>query len=227
MPDRADVRRELALFRDYLLEEQVFNRANVRAYFGERMSMLGSGLCVLSGKLSLPELDLVTLSGTGQVDWLNSTVVFTIAPLIKLDMAYMLKRFSQHVQDAQAVRLEDTLALRPEPLSDNPYNRYRYPLTYTLEPATGAAMKVHLQLLAKRRMTAIAIAIRLFEYDHGQRPKSLDVLVPDYLPVVSEDPLASKDELLKYNGTLLYSVGTNGVGKAFDFQLDVQPVSSK
>lgn len=37
-------------------------------------------------------------------------------------------------------------------------------------------------------MAATALAIRLYEIDHGQRPDTLEALVPDYLPAVPRDP---------------------------------------
>jgi hypothetical protein len=42
--------------------------------------------------------------------------------------------------------------------------------------------------LARRRMAVTAIAIKLYEADHGERPAALDALVPDYLPAVPRDP---------------------------------------
>jgi hypothetical protein len=42
--------------------------------------------------------------------------------------------------------------------------------------------------IARRRMAATAIAIKLYEADHGGRPDTLDALVPDYLPAVPADP---------------------------------------
>lgn len=55
-------------------------------------------------------------------------------------------------------------------------------------PALDAVAGVHYRVRATRRMAATALAIRLYEIDHGKRPDALDQLVPHYLPAVPRDP---------------------------------------
>lgn len=57
----------------------------------------------------------------------------------------------------------------------------------------------HHQSLARQRMAATAIAIRLFEVDHGERPKTLDQLMPAYLPALPTDPFSKAGEPIRYN----------------------------
>ncbi|MCG3130364.1 MAG: hypothetical protein FLDDKLPJ_01121 [Phycisphaerae bacterium] len=67
---------------------------------------------------------------------------------------------------------------------------------------------------ADRRMAAAALAIRMYEVDHGRRPASLEALVPEYLPAVPEDPFCEPGQPIRYAPDavppLLYSVGPNG-----------------
>ena len=64
-------------------------------------------------------------------------------------------------------------------------------------------------------MAAVALAIRLFEVDHGCRPDTLAELVPDYLPAVPLDPFAADRREIGYRPNapkpVLYSVNLNGI----------------
>ena len=64
-------------------------------------------------------------------------------------------------------------------------------------------------------MAAIALALRLFDLDHGHRPGALSDLVPDYLPAVPPDPFAANEGPINYrpgdDPPVLYSVYVNGV----------------
>lgn len=68
--------------------------------------------------------------------------------------------------------------------------------------------------IAERRMAAIAIAVRLYERDHGAVPPAIESLVPDYLPDLPEDPFAGAGMTFGYAPQraepVLYSVGMNG-----------------
>lgn len=71
------------------------------------------------------------------------------------------------------------------------------------------------RLLADRRMAAIALAVRLYAIDHGQRPAALQDLVDHhYLDSIPQDPLA-ENAPIRYiadgEHPRLYSVGTNGI----------------
>jgi hypothetical protein len=72
----------------------------------------------------------------------------------------------------------------------------------------------HFIALARRRMAALCLAIRLYRIDHaGEFPDRLDQLVPDYLPLVPVDPLASDGRPLAYRRSpepIIYSVGADG-----------------
>lgn len=69
---------------------------------------------------------------------------------------------------------------------------------------------------AERRLVAVALALRLYAADHGgSYPRTLDELVPAYLPAVPKDPFAAGDKPLLYSAAdpavpLVYSVGENG-----------------
>lgn len=68
--------------------------------------------------------------------------------------------------------------------------------------------------LAVRRLAAVAIALRLYELDHGRRPGRLDALVPEYLVSVPTDPFSDPPGPLRYapgnDPPVIYSVSGNG-----------------
>lgn len=73
---------------------------------------------------------------------------------------------------------------------------------------------LHFRRVAKRRLAATALAIRLYELDHTNRPAELSDLAADYLPVVPLDPFASDSAIQQAftnAGHVLYSIGEDGV----------------
>jgi hypothetical protein len=91
-------------------------------------------------------------------------------------------------------------------------------------PALTMVMERHYQVITERRMAATALAIRLYELDHGQRPKTLEELVPDYLPAVPDDPYSAGPQPIRYlpdaDPPILYSVGENGEDDGGEFAVD-------
>jgi hypothetical protein len=79
--------------------------------------------------------------------------------------------------------------------------------------------ELHYRGLTRRRMAAVALAVRWYAADHhGQRPRCLQDLVPGYLPNVPADPLAADTRPLGYRADadrpIVYSVGNNGTDEA-------------
>ena len=94
-----------------------------------------------------------------------------------------------------------------------------YSLAFTLSrilfPSLERAFVLQFRAVAERRMAAIALAIRLYEVDHGHRPETLAELVPAYLPEVPADPFAEDCREIGYRPggpkPVLYSVNVNGI----------------
>lgn len=82
----------------------------------------------------------------------------------------------------------------------------------------------HFETLARRRMAATALAILLFERDHGRRPSTLAELVPDYLLHAPLDPCAADGAVIQYRADVehpvLYSIGRNGVDDGGETRLE-------
>jgi hypothetical protein len=75
-------------------------------------------------------------------------------------------------------------------------------------------VNTHYRALTERRLTACALAIRLFQIDHGgSLPPDLHQLIPQYLAAIPVDPMARADALCYRRdvpGGIIYSVGDNG-----------------
>ncbi len=92
------------------------------------------------------------------------------------------------------------------PLTETPFGSY--------SGSSPTGVRMFFQNLAKRRMTAVALAIRLYEVDKGRRPDDLSELVPEYLATVPRDPFSPEGGPILYRPTgeepTLYSVGSDG-----------------
>jgi hypothetical protein len=97
------------------------------------------------------------------------------------------------------------------------------PLSRFVMAPAERTLELHFRTLAARRMAALALAIRLYELDHGQRPSSLADLVPDYLDAMPVDPFAADGRTFGYlpdlPSPILYSVNSDGVDDGGEYAL--------
>ena len=76
--------------------------------------------------------------------------------------------------------------------------KIRYPLVGLIAPVYGAGSRSEIRMLMTRRCAAAAVAVKLFEAEHGRRPATLDELVPEYLAAVPRDPMRADGGPLGY-----------------------------
>jgi hypothetical protein len=84
-----------------------------------------------------------------------------------------------------------------------------------MESAGAEALRGARRRLAARNFLLQAdLAIRLYQHGHGELPKSLAQLVPEYLPEVPRDPFSALRDSIRYriegDAVVLYSVGMDG-----------------
>jgi hypothetical protein len=88
----------------------------------------------------------------------------------------------------------------------------RDPLNRAMLPIFDDARRKWTQSEAYWRIAQTRLAVRAYEQQHGQLPRSLSNLVPGYLPSVPQDPFAPKPLVNRRQGSrpLIYSRGPDG-----------------
>lgn len=97
--------------------------------------------------------------------------------------------------------------------------------------AIGKAEIKYKAIMAQERLVAGELALRCFQAEQGHPPARLEVLVPNYLSQVPQDPFTRQPMVYRLQGTnwLLYSVGPDGVddggrpaGRGWPIQGDIR-----
>jgi len=205
-----------ALIADLLDEETL--RENWRwAMYGERLYALDcvnvavsspGGLGALSGGPAPPR----------PFGWL-------LKPMFQLDAVFMMEYCTAYAEAGTAPDCPTAQALTARyPAFRSGIERVAHVLSSLLLPALDLMVEVHFRAIAMRRLAATALAIRLYEIDHGRRPASLDQLIPDYLPAIPLDPFAADGRALGYlpraPKPVLYSVGPDGIDDGTEYEVD-------
>ncbi len=148
-----------------------------------------------------------------------------LSPFIKHDTAGALEYMTKYVRAAEQDNYSDANALLPiddiEP--GIPY-AIMHPVSVIFLPALNRAVVLDFRGRARRVMAATALAIRLYEIDHGRRPAKLADLVPDYLDAVPDDPFAAAGTPIGYlpdaPRPLLYSINGNCIDQGGQYAAD-------
>jgi hypothetical protein len=92
-------------------------------------------------------------------------------------------------------------------------DRFRYYLSLMAIPNFTRASERVAQVETERQMTLAAIGLKRYQLRHGNLPSNLEVLAPEFLPVLPYDPMSGKSlcyRLKDNGGFVLYSVGEDG-----------------
>ena len=206
-----------ALIRE-LLDELEFRASFCHAIYGERMSaldtystLLTSGLTPLSPRAS----GLATFVVQAPYRVLQPASALAVARLMDLYADAARAGADIDWPAAQAV----AAAVRVPEHESLPART-----AHAFWPDLAASIDVgasYFHTLFLRRAAAVALALRLYELDHGRRPSTLAELVPSYLPAVPVDPFDPACGEIRYvpnaRPPVLYSVSVNGIddGGAF------------
>lgn len=206
-----------------LLDESEIQQGLLRAMYGERALELDCARLIVAGRVSP-----TAVFGGGNV-WVIDVCLGTVCrPLLELDGTRML----EHMEDIiLAISEPNWLAasriVAPREIalerSKDALDMLKKPISWYFLTPLARSLALHYGTLAERRMAAIALAMRLYELDHGRRPGELAQLVPDYLSAVPLDPMAGDGRVISYlpdaDPPILYSIGDDGVddGGAVEF----------
>ena len=189
---------------------------------GERMSQLDAVRWVLGARGGMRSL--AGLPAPGPAIAVGSGISLIVAPAWKLDALRVMKHCDEYARAAAQ-------ASWPAAQSSIPPDRKRIAqdgaaevarmFSRMLTPSFEGALQQMYADMTVRRFAATALAIRLYELDHGHPPLSLAELVPAYLPAVPLDPFDPNGGPLRYlpeaPSSLLYSVGRNGIDEGGAF----------
>ncbi|HEY8668919.1 MAG TPA: hypothetical protein VIL86_19885, partial [Tepidisphaeraceae bacterium] len=147
--------------------------------------------------------------------WIGEKQLVT-RPLFRLSAMRMARRMSAVLSARDSATLpaaRRTLPPNQRSIYSSPASRATHALELYLSPSLGRYAETSYRIRADRRMAALATAMRLYQLDHtGNRPKTLDELVPQYLAAVPADPM-TEGGILRYHVSppaYLYSLGANG-----------------
>ena len=195
-----------------LTEDQLWRNA-IRASRGER-----AGIIRRPEETGLSECITRQTNPWARAPARSSIVNYAARPALILD-ALRAIQFEDLTADsiADATWPQDSSRLSKADLSPTLLNRVTHPMTYTAFGFAGnlgsTRTEQFYRFVARRRMAALALAIRMYEVDHGDRPRELAALVPAYLRVLPKDPFANQDQGFGYapdaDRPLVYSVGRN------------------
>lgn len=208
-----------------LLDEGSLQGGLRRAMRAERAIQLDYVLGIVEARHTYPGLSAL---GGGFAPWIR-VLDYSIKPLFELDGVHMLKEMNEVLRAIEEPNWPAANAIigSLDGQSARPLSGPRFikrAISSIMVPSLTRAVAWHYRALAERRMAAIALAIRLYELDHGRRPRQLSELVPDYLPAVPLDPMADDGRVISYlpeaKPPILYSVGENGVDDGGTFEFD-------
>jgi hypothetical protein len=194
----AEGRQIADLIRD-LLNEQQFQTGGIRCWFGERRLVLDNA------PTWQPQMGIMGMF---------------LHPMFELDEAHMLANLSiasGAIQQPNWPLARGMIGPRVSPQSQRGVFFVSHIFSELFSPSLNPAIEQHFRVLAERRAAVIALAIVLYRSDHGQQwPRTLDDLVPQYLPAVPQDPFAAQSTPFLYKrnaagGPIIYSVGENGI----------------
>ena len=194
-----------------LLDEQRSAAGFHAALRGERVIQLDTARLLADRKLDLRAVTGGAAGAGGFTPPLPRGMILADAHLMATQVGDLIEAYEKS-PDYQAYKRNAPPPV-PAPLRQN---RLLHVVASVLMPAYDRFVLNQFRSQADRRLTAVALALRLYAADHdGKYPQSLEQLVPAYLPAVPKDPFAAGDQLLSYSvadpaAPVVYSVGENG-----------------
>jgi hypothetical protein len=186
-----------------LLDERATRANATRSYYGAHACELEAPL--MAKDTAVPEEPAVRL---------------LVRPVYVLDTVRTMAGLRLAAEAVAGVDWPSSAALFPHEQGPLPLLRFlTRPFTDRSGPSILQLLRWQAQRffehLARRRMAAAALAMRVYEIDHGHRPEALEELMPRYLPYVPADPFAPDGECIRYlpipGLAVLYSVGPDGL----------------
>ncbi|TWT41832.1 hypothetical protein RAS1_29550 [Phycisphaerae bacterium RAS1] len=178
---RAVSRETIELLIDHLLDVEPSRRNWEVALHAEALSMVDLAQYFRRGGTVIVGMQFPPTTGFTPLD---ASVAWCMSPIHALDAL----RDAQEIRKSRPALDDLTYSAAVALLSDEAPVGALQLASHQLDSQQKAPVWIEYRYRADDRMAAIALAMRLFEHDHGRRPASLDVLVPDYLSALPLDP---------------------------------------
>jgi hypothetical protein len=207
-----------------LLDLEPARRGLARAMIGERGMIYDTVERLKRGELTAS--GIASGGSTGRpAAWKRLGARLFLKRFFNEDEVRMLRYMTRYIDAARCESFPAARARTPVlKIPRSPLQRAKYMLSAILLPSFDKVYVLQYRGIAMRRMTATALAIRLYEIDRGHRPEKLTDLVPKYLAAVPVDPFTAQREPIRYvrqaEKPLLYSAHENGRDDGGDFALD-------
>lgn len=206
---RAKVRSLLAS----LLDERATREGMRRAMLCERMYQVDIQKDLVRGNSTMSAM--FGWGGPMPVSVPDVVWRHALGPALTLDTVAALRETTPFVDAANAASFSGVPEGADDSSNGSGFSFLLHPLRSYLFGSLDRAFELYFRLLARRREAGAALAIRLYEVDHGQRPESLSDLVPNYLKEIPEDPFAENRQSIRYLPNALhpivYSIGDDGL----------------
>ncbi|MEO6436194.1 MAG: hypothetical protein ABIP55_10620 [Tepidisphaeraceae bacterium] len=196
-----------------LLDDKPMRDGQKMAFYGERMSQLDTARSLVSGKLNLNQL---AGPGGAATNVASAVAGYALRPMFSGDGLIMIQQTTAILSAAQAAAdwpgYQKSAPKLPLALMSQPW---KHVLARIMMPSLDRAVQTDYRSMTDRRLTAAALAMRLYALDHGgNRPATLSELIPKYLPAIPLDAMAAGAPI-RYipdpKRPLLYSAGENGI----------------
>jgi hypothetical protein len=193
-----------------LLDETAQHRSFLQGLRDERVMELDTAMVVADGKLKLR--DVIGSYGAGSV------IPLALEPMILEDARILVEHTTAVLKAAEKSPDYPTFLANapksPLPPATGPGGG-GHVMARLLLPSFDTATRTRYRCLAERRMAAAALAVKWYQAEHDDRPpRTLDELVPKYLPAVPSDPFGAGGQPLRYvsdpDRLAVYSIGENG-----------------
>jgi hypothetical protein len=190
-----------ALIED-LLDERSAMDGSVAALLSSRLLLVDTAQSVAAGRLNVSVLYGGEYDGWTEAPALGERViVFVLKPALVLDAVRVMRRttaVAEAVKEPWRPGPEDWVGMR----QTGTFVQRRITEPFSRNSDWTRSLRRHLSVqfhsVARSRMAATALAMRLYEVDHGRRPTKLAELVPDYLRKVPADPYAADGRSIAY-----------------------------
>ncbi len=214
---KAPARTQAQRLLQQLTDETPIEVSMHNAWIGERWMAYDTTTSLLEQRILLNEIGFIT---SDFPDWMNAPLLAIFRPILVNDAVFQIRYYNNMIDTLEQetgrrafVTQFNQRYIHEYGMTAGEYleaNPYLYPVSSWLT-YIPSVLKTHYEKIATRRMTAVALAIKLYEADHGKRPDSLDQLIPDYLPAVPVDPFADGGSPIRYRpgGAILVAVGGN------------------